>query len=180
MNGGRVVVLALIALAPVACERAIACPQTRVAEGAAGSPHVAKPLAAPKFDWPVHGRIFIECWTEDKETIAIAARSGATVRAAQPGLIVFAGELRGYGKLVAIRHAGGIVSATYGDLGDLRVKANDSVEKGQPIGAVRSAKDFPGDGLRFELRRGAKAIDPRPLMSAVEPPREDGGDFVSR
>jgi septal ring factor EnvC (AmiA/AmiB activator) len=102
------------------------------------------------------------------------------VRAAQSGLIVFAGELRGYGKLVAIRHRGGFVSATYGDLGDLRVKANDSVETGQPIGAMRSTEDFAGDGLRFELRRGAKAIDPRPLMSTLGPPREDGGDFVSR
>jgi septal ring factor EnvC (AmiA/AmiB activator) len=88
---------------------------------------------------------------------------------------MFAGDLKGYGQLVAIQHPDRFICATCGDIGDLRMKASDSVDKGQPIALMRPADDFRGAGLRFELRRGAKAIDPRPFMGTPEPPSEDGG-----
>jgi murein DD-endopeptidase MepM/ murein hydrolase activator NlpD len=95
--GGRVIALALIASAPLASEPAAACPQSQTAHGAPSPPQAGKPSAELKFDWPVYGLTVIECWTEDKEKITIAARDGAEVRAAQSGAVVFAGEYRGYG-----------------------------------------------------------------------------------
>jgi murein DD-endopeptidase MepM/ murein hydrolase activator NlpD len=175
---GGVTALALIALAPLACEPAVACSQMRVAEGALDSPHAAQPVAEARFDWPVRGPIVIECWTEDKERITIAAQDGAAVRAAQSGLVIYAGALKGYGSLVAIRHAGGFVSATYGDIGDLRVKAHDAVERGQRIAAIRSSGRFSEAQLKFEVRRGIERIDVRTFMNSPQPPREDGSDFL--
>jgi septal ring factor EnvC (AmiA/AmiB activator) len=133
-----------------------------------------------KFDWPVSGQIVYECWTEPgTDAIAVAAEYAATVRAAQSGIVAYAGPLKRYGEVVMIEHGGGFVSATYGDIDDLRVKSGDPVERGQPIAVIRSVQDFPGIGLKFELMRGAKPIGARPYMSAPEPPREYGDNFHS-
>ena len=133
-----------------------------------------------KFDWPVSGQIVYECWTEPgTDAIAVAAEYAATVRAAQSGIVAYAGPLKRYGEVVMIEYIGGFVSATYGDIGDLRVKSGDHIERGQPIAIIRPVLDFPGMGLKFELMRGAKAIGARPYMSAPEPPREYGDDFHS-
>ncbi len=144
-----------------------------VAEGALDSSRAAQPVAKPKFDWPVRGSIVIECWTEDKEKITIAAQDGAVVRAAQSGLVLYAGELKGYGSLVAVRHVDGVTSVTYGAIGDLRVKAHDAVERGQPLAAIRSSDRFSDAELKFELRQRGKTIDARPYLRSPEPPRED-------
>jgi len=156
-------ILALVS-APLACAPAAACPRAEVSR----PPPVAAEL---KFDWPTTGRMVVECRTADGETIEIPGRDDAEVRAAQSGLVLFAGEFKGYGDLVLIRHQGGFVSATYGQFAHLRVKRGDAVGKGEPIAAMRPLADSPAL-LRFELRRGAQAVDARPLMSAPLPPSE--------
>ena len=88
------------------------------------------------------------------------------------------GGLKGYGNLVLVRHEGGFASATYGDIGDLRVKRYDSVQTGQAIAAMRAPEGGMAE-LSFELRRGSEWIDPRPLMRTEEPPSDDGGDSLS-
>jgi len=171
--------LGLITLAPLVCAPAAACPQTQVAEAEPAPRQAAPPEAKLKFDWPVHGRMVFECWTEDKGRITIGARNGAEVRAAQSGLVAFAGELKHYGNVVLIKHEGGFVSAYYGDdVGDLRVKRHDSVQTGQAIATMRAPKGVMAE-LSFELRRGSEWIDPRPLMRTEEPPSDDGGDSLS-
>jgi septal ring factor EnvC (AmiA/AmiB activator) len=176
--GGRVMALTLVLLAPLACLPAAACPQTQVAEAEPVPPQAAPPQAEPKFDWPVRGRIVYGCGIEDNERIIIGAGNGAAVRAAQSGSVAFAGELKGYGNVILIKHEGGFVSAYYGDLGDLRVKRRDSVQIGQAIAAMRAPEGVMAE-LYFELRRGSEWIDPRPLMRTDEPPSENGGDSVS-
>jgi len=177
--GGGVIALALIVLAPLACPPAAACPQAQVAEAEPVPPQAAPPQAEPKFDWPVRGRIVYGCGIEDKERITIGARNGAEVRAAQSGVVAFAGELKHYGNVVLIKHEGGFVSAYYGDdVGELRVKRHDSVQTGQAIATMRAPEGVMAE-LSFELRRGSEWIDPRPLMRTEEPPSDDGGDSLS-
>ena len=170
--------LGLIVPALLVCAPAAACPEAQVAEAAPAPREAAPPQAELKFDWPVRGRIVYGCRIEDKERITIAVRNGAEVRAGQSGLVMFAAELKGYGNLVLIRHEGGFVSATYGDIGDLRVKRYDSVQTGQAIAAIR-APEVEMAELRFELRRGGEWIDPHPLMRTDERPSENSGDSVS-
>jgi septal ring factor EnvC (AmiA/AmiB activator) len=171
--------LGLIMLAPLVCAPAAACPQTQVAEAEPVSPQTAPPQAELKFDWPVRGRIVYGCGIEDKERIIIGARNGAEVRAAQSGSVAFAGELKGHGNVILIKHEGGFVSAYYGDdLGDLRVKRHDSVQTGQAIATMRAPEGVMAE-LSFELRRGSEWIDPRPLMRTDEPPFENSGDSLS-
>ena len=169
--------LALIVLAPLVCAPADACPQTQVAEAEVAQ--AAPPQAVLKFDWPVRGRIVYGCGIEDKERITIGARNGAEVRAAQSGVVAFAGELKHYGNVVLIKHEGGFVSAYYGDdVGELRVKRHDSVQTGQAIGAMRAPEGEMLE-LHFELRRDDKWIDPRPWMTTAEPPFGNSVDSLS-
>jgi len=171
--------LALMVLAPLVCAPAAACPQTQVAEAEPAPPQAAPLQAALKFDWPVRGRIVYGCGIEDKERITIGAGNGAEVRAAQSGVVAFAGELKHYGDVVLIKHEGGFVSAYYGgDIGDLRVKRRDSVQTGEAIATMRAPKGVMAE-LSFELRRGSEWIDPRPLMRTDETSFEKGGDSLS-
>jgi septal ring factor EnvC (AmiA/AmiB activator) len=171
--------LALVAAAPLPCAPAVACPQTQVAEAAfPPAPHAAQARADLKFDWPVRGRIVYGCGIEDNEMITIAAGNEAEVRAAQSGVVAFAGELKRYGNVVLIKHEGGFVSAYHGDIGDLRVKRHDSVQTGQAIGAMRAPEGEMLE-LHFELRRDDEWIDPRPLMTTAEPPFDNSVDSLS-
>jgi septal ring factor EnvC (AmiA/AmiB activator) len=176
--GGGVVALALIVLAPFACAPVAACPGTQIAEAEPAPLDTTPPQAELKFDWPVRGRIVFGCGIENKEMITIGAGNGAEVRAAQSGVVAFAGELNHYGNVVLIKHEGGFVSAYYGDIGDLRVKRRDSVARGEAIAAMRAPEGEMAE-LSFELRRGSEWIDPRPMMRTDQPPSENGGDSLS-
>jgi septal ring factor EnvC (AmiA/AmiB activator) len=168
---------ALLVCASLACAPVGACPQAELAK-ASPSPRAAQPSAELQFDWPAQGTIVIECWTEDKEKISIAVGEGAIVRAAQSGSIVYAGELKGYGTLVTIRHTNGFVSATYGDLDGLRAKAGDHIARGQPIAVIRLSSGSDGARLGFALRQGGETVDARPYMTMPEPERELGADSL--
>jgi septal ring factor EnvC (AmiA/AmiB activator) len=154
----RASALALIVAALLAGAPATACPETHVVQGAPTPPRAGPAAAELEFAWPVSGRIVDECWIEDKERLTIAARRGAEVGASQSGLAFFAGEFERCGNLALIRHQGGLVSATYGDIGGLRVRRGDSVRIGQPIAAMRAPEGVMAE-LRFELRRDDKSID---------------------
>jgi septal ring factor EnvC (AmiA/AmiB activator) len=171
--------LGFIIAALFACAPAAACPQTQVAAADPAPAQAAARRAELKFDWPVRGRIVHGCGIDDKEMVTIAAGNGAEVKAAQSGVVAFAGELTHYGNVVLIKHEGGFVSAYYGDdVDDLRVKRHDSVQTGQAIAAMRAPEGVMAE-LSFELRRGSQWIDPRPLMRTEEPPSENGGDSLS-
>ena len=67
-------------------------------------------------------------------SIDIAAPRGTPVRAAQNGVVAYAGnELKGFGNLLLVRHANGWMTA-YAHNDSLVVKEQQDVRKGQKIG----------------------------------------------
>ena len=86
--------------------------------------------------------------------ITIAARPGGQVVAPAPGRVSFAGDYRGYGKIVIIDHGGGWVSLLTGMIG-LSVAVGDSLDAGAPIG--RAGSD--DSQITVELRRGGRPVD---------------------
>jgi murein DD-endopeptidase MepM/ murein hydrolase activator NlpD len=117
-----------------------------------------------KFLWPVNGKIVSPFGPKDggshNDGINIAAPLGTPVRAADGGVVVYAGnELRGFGNLLLIRHADGWVSA-YAHCDALLVKRGDQVKRGQVIGRVGQSGNVSAPQLHFELRKGAEAVDP--------------------
>jgi len=118
----------------------------------------------PSFIWPVKGKVISRFGAKSaglhNDGINIAAPRGTPVRAAEAGVVAYAGnELRGFGNLLLIRHADGWVTA-YAHNEALLVARGDKVRKGQEVARVGSTGGVSRPQLHFELRKGDRAIDP--------------------
>ena len=110
--------------------------------------------------WPAKGKIvgtFSE--TANLKGIDIAGSAGQPVLASASGTVVYAGSgLRGYGKLVIVKHNGTYLSA-YAHNREILVKEGDKVAKGQKIAEMGNT-DATEVKLHFEIRRKGKPMDP--------------------
>ena len=112
--------------------------------------------------WPVKGKV-LSAFTEASKGIDIAGRKGAPVAAAAAGRVVYAGQgLRGYGKLVIIKHNDTWLSA-YAHNDSIVVKEQQEVKRGQKI-AEMGASDADQVKLHFEVRRQGKPVDPARVL----------------
>ncbi|HEX6119183.1 MAG TPA: peptidoglycan DD-metalloendopeptidase family protein [Dongiaceae bacterium] len=136
-------------------------------------PPPGDPLPALKpdspFIWPVDGKVISKFGpTRDNlrnDGINIAAPAGAPVKASADGVVAYAGnELRGFGNMILLRHAGGWVTA-YAHNSSLLVKKGDKVRQGQTIARVGSSGSVEFAQLHFELRQGTKAVDPLKVLT---------------
>lgn len=133
-----------------------------------GTKKLNKPFVATgkvSFDWPVQGKIISTYGTHGKgvknDGINIAARSGTAIKAAESGVVVYAGnELKGYGNLLLIRHEKDFMTA-YAHASDLTVTAGEVVQKGQTIAFVGSTGNVKTPQLHFEIRQKTKPLDPK-------------------
>lgn len=111
--------------------------------------------------WPAKGRI-VEGFSvaeQGNKGIDIAGQKGQPVYAASGGKVVYAGSaLRGYGKLIILKHDDDYLSA-YAHNDELRVKEGDSVKGGSVIANMGST-DAPDVRLHFEIRYRGKSINP--------------------
>lgn len=125
-------------------------------------------IATRNFRWPAKGPILSEFGPKQNglhnDGINIAAPPNAPVHAADSGVISYAGnELRGYGNLLLIRHEGGWITA-YAHNSELLVKEGERVTRGQVIARAGRTGGVDQDQVHFEIRKNAKAVDPRPLL----------------
>jgi lipoprotein NlpD len=108
--------------------------------------------------WPVKGKVLAP-FSEATKGMDIAGRKGAPVLAAAAGRVIYADQgLRGYGKLVIIRHNNTWLSA-YAHNDKILVKEQQEVRKGQKIAEMGSS-DTDQVKLHFEVRRQGKPVDP--------------------
>src|SRR5215212_843196 len=124
------------------------------------------------FRWPVKGRVISKFGSKPggarNEGINIAVPEGTSVRAADGGVVAYAGnELKGYGNLVLIRHDGGWVTA-YAHNRQLFVKRGDTVRRGDVIAKAGQTGSVESPQLHFELRKGATAVDPLKYLAAAQ------------
>lgn len=89
----------------------------------------------------------------------LASTSGASVTAANAGVVVYAGDLGIYGNCVLIDHGLGLDSL-YGHLSELQVAAGDTVSKSQVIGRTGATGLAGGDHLHFAILVGGQYVDP--------------------
>jgi murein DD-endopeptidase MepM/ murein hydrolase activator NlpD len=122
------------------------------------------PRTGSLFQWPIRGEIlagFGETTESGRnEGINIAAPRGTPIRAAEAGVVAYAGnELRGYGNLVLIRHADGWVTA-YAHTDAILVERGQEVAAGQEVATVGDTGAVSGPQLHFEIRQGSDSVDP--------------------
>ena len=131
---------------------------------------VAPSLAGSSgFSWPVQGEIIAEFGPSQRgvhnDGVNIAASEGASVGAAAKGRVAFVGtNIKSFGKLVLVKHDGGIITA-YAHLGDISVKEGEIVTAGQSIGTIGTSGRVDSPQLHFEIRKSRQPIDPRSLIS---------------
>jgi len=110
--------------------------------------------------WPTSGKV-IAGFSEasNLKGIDISGKAGQPVLASAAGRVVYAGAgLRGYGKLIIIKHNNTYLSA-YAHNREILVKEGQQVSKGQKI-AEMGDSDADQVKLHFEIRRLGKPIDP--------------------
>ncbi len=134
-------------------------------EPKAEAPAEAKPEAKPASEetvdwaWPAGGKLLNGFVEGTNKGVDIAAKAGEPVQAAAAGKVVYAGSsLRGYGKLVIVKHNAVFLSA-YAHNSQLLVKEGQVVQKGQKI-AEAGSSDADQTMLHFEIRRQGKPVDP--------------------
>jgi len=136
-----------------------AAPMTSAQADAAG--------VAPEFRWPARGRIIEAFKAGGNDGINIAVPEGTSVRAAESGVVAYAGdELKGYGNLVLIRHPNGFVTA-YANNGELDVKRGETVKRGQIIAKSGQTGNVNSPQLHFELRKGSTPVDPTSYLAGL-------------
>ncbi len=86
--------------------------------------------------------------------------------AAATGEVVFAGWKGGYGRVIDIKHANGMVTR-YAHLYRMAVKVGDAVVAGDTIGGLGSSGRSTGPHLHFEVRINEKAVNPRPFLESA-------------
>lgn len=141
-----------------------------VAVPPADAVRVAVPVGSA-FRWPLDGvprlvRRFDPPplpWSPGHRGVDLVGSSGALVRAAGPGVVLFAGLVAGT-PVVSVSHAGGL-RTTYQPV-QATVRAGDHLAAGDPIGTLLPA--HPGCPveacLHWGLRRGELYLDPLALL----------------
>ena len=154
-------------------ETTASIPTAKVPERAAVEPKLAAKAAEPKpaetassdsFRWPAKGRVISGFGARGtggaNDGINIAVPEGTPVRAAEGGTVVHADDaLKGYGKMVLVRHPNGYVSV-YAHNGELNVKRGETVKRGQVIAHSGATGNVTAPQLHFELRKGSTPVDP--------------------
>lgn len=91
-------------------------------------------------------------WGRMHNGIDLAARVGTAIKAADGGVVTFAGLQGTYGYMVEIDHGGGF-KTRYGHCSKIYVKKGEKVYKGKTIAAVGNTGRSTGPHLHFEVRK---------------------------
>ncbi len=139
--------------------RAQARRRTRCRAGVAAPPRRRRPTTTRSLAWPATGKLVTGFRTRaNLKGIDIAGKAGQPVLASAAGKVVYAGTgLRGYGKLVIVKHNNTFLSA-YAHNSELLVK------EGQQVGGPEDRRDGqhrqrPGEAAFRDPALG-KPVDP--------------------
>jgi lipoprotein NlpD len=105
---------------------------------------------------------------DNRKGVDIAGKLGQPIFASAPGKVVYSGSgLRGYGKLLIIKHNKTYLSA-YAHNDQLLVKEGEAVTRGQKIAEMGNT-DTDQVQLHFEVRRLGKPVDPANYLALNKP-----------
>ena len=92
------------------------------------------------------------------------AKRGTPIYAIAKGKVIYAGWMRGYGKVVKIRHKGGYTSL-YAHMSRIKTRRGRYVKQGQIIGTVGSTGRSTGPHLHLGIYHNSKALNPLKLLN---------------
>jgi len=126
----------------------------------------AEGVADEALEWssPAKGQVIGEfSESSNRKGIDIAGKLGQPIFASAPGKVVYSGSgLRGYGKLIIIKHNKAYLSA-YAHNDQILVKEGQNVARGQKIAEMGNT-DAAQVQLHFEIRYFGKPVDPAKFL----------------
>ncbi|HTL24045.1 MAG TPA: M23 family metallopeptidase, partial [Mycobacteriales bacterium] len=93
---------------------------------------------------------------------------GARIHVVGDGVVIGAGYLPGeggYGQIVLVRHAPGVITA-YAHMSRVLAHAGQRVHAGDVLGLVGATGHVTGPHLHFEVRLHGSKVNPRPWLRA--------------
>jgi lipoprotein NlpD len=123
---------------------------------------------ALEWGMPTSGKVIAEfSENANRKGVDIVGSRGQSIVASAAGKVVYSGSgLRGYGKLIIIKHNKTFLSA-YAHNDQILVKEGQNVSKGQKIAEMGSS-DADQVGLHFEIRKFGKPVDPAKYLPLVK------------
>ncbi len=91
--------------------------------------------------------------------IDVAAPRGTPIHASAAGTVIHAGYTSGYGNLIELDHANGVITR-YAHSSRLMVDIGDEVQRGETIATVGSTGQSTGPHLHYEVLIDGLAVDP--------------------
>lgn len=114
--------------------------------------------------WPTQGKVIAGFNEATNKGIDIGGETGQAIKAASAGKVIYSGsDLRGYGKLVIVKHNKTYLSV-YAHNSKIVVKEGQSVVAGQKIAEMGNT-DSNSVKLHFEIRRLGKSVDPTKYLN---------------
>jgi len=157
---------------PAAAAPAPAAPKPVAVAPAAPEPPrtaaVAPEPGAIEFIWPARGGLLAKFVEPSSKGVDIAGKAGDPVVAAAAGQVLYTGTgIRGFGKLIVIRHDNGF-SSVYAHNREILVKEGQTVSRGQRIAELGDT-DADRPKLHFEIRKAGKPVDPLRYLPGESP-----------
>ena len=91
--------------------------------------------------------------------VDFAGKQGSDVITVASGVVTWASDRYGYGKLVEINHGNGY-KTRYAHSAEIKVKLGDVVRKGDVIAAMGSSGRSTGPHVHFEVYKNGRTVDP--------------------
>ena len=96
--------------------------------------------------------------------VDLRGKIGTPIYAVASGKVVYAGWMRGYGKVVKINHGNGYISL-YAHQSRIYTKVGAKVKKGQKIGAIGTTGRSTGPHLHFGIYKKGRPINPMGVVN---------------
>lgn len=115
------------------------------------------------WSWPTQGKVSAKFNGASNKGLDIAGEKGQSIQASADGKVIYTGDdLRGYGKLVIVKHSKTLLSV-YAHNSKINVKEGQLVKLGQKI-AEMGDTDTDRTKLHFEIRQKGKSVDPQQFL----------------
>ncbi|MEO8145180.1 MAG: peptidoglycan DD-metalloendopeptidase family protein [Betaproteobacteria bacterium] len=134
----------------------------------AAKPAVDRDPEAIEFAWPARGRVLQGFAEPNNKGLDISGKPGDPVLAAAGGRVMYTGTgIRGYGKLIVIKHDNNF-NSVYAHNREILVKEGQNVTRGQRIAELGDT-DADAPKLHFEIRKSGKPVDPARYLPSASP-----------
>lgn len=124
------------------------------------------PRSKAGYLWPVDGVVLARFGKKDGKPhpgLDIGAPYGSPVWASRSGVVVFAGEQAGFGRLLILEHDGRAFTL-YGRNAEHCVREGERVRAGQLLARLGDQDGTGVPYLYFEVREAQRPVDPQPRL----------------